>query len=380
MTQQPIKLIILGGFLGAGKTTLIIELGKKFVSELDKTVAIVTNDQGEVLVDTKTVKDFGFACAEVLHGCYCCKFPEFVTSLHEILAKIKPDVIFAEPVGSCTDLLATVYAPLRQYYQDEVSLCPYIVLVDASTILEYDKRFNITSPKAPLGFLISWQLQEADIIGINKVDLISTQQLTEVKNLVMKINEKAEVIPLSSKTGYNIDRLVEIVAEKEHSPRSCIEVNYDTYGAAEAELGWFNGSWKVVSERPINPNEFVKDLMIETASRIEGKNGQIAHLKLNFSTKEGSAKASLVTLERGVDFTHELPIPSRTMDVIMNIRVKLDPKSVEECVREALKSVTSKYGAEHSDWFAKSFRPAFPRPYYRLPHTYYRLPHAIIIK
>ncbi|MCP8309337.1 MAG: hypothetical protein H3Z54_11710, partial [archaeon] len=279
------------------------------------------------------------------------------------------DVILAEPVGSCTDLLATVYAPLRQYYRDEISLSPFLVLVDASTILDYNRRFNLILPRAPLGFLISWQIKEADVIGVNKMDLVRELQFLEIKKLLSNINQGAELISLSARTGYNLDNLVKMLMEKEHYTRSSVDVDYDLYGAAEAELGWFNGSWMVAFEKTIRLDKFVKDLMIETAKRIEDKGGQVVHLKINFSTVEGSAKASLVNLEQGVDFTNTLPPPSKAMDIIMNIRARLDPDGITECVLEALKTVASGHKAEYFDWFAKSFRPAFPRPYYRLPRT-----------
>ena len=57
------KIAIIGGFLGAGKTTTIIELGKR-LSKSGKRIGIITNDQGEMLVDTKIVKDFGFSTRE----------------------------------------------------------------------------------------------------------------------------------------------------------------------------------------------------------------------------------------------------------------------------------------------------------------------------
>jgi len=366
---EKVKLAFIGGFLGAGKTSLMIELGKRLASESGKRVALITNDQGEVLVDTKTIRDFGFSCAEVLQGCFCCKFPDFVDSLHKILAKIKPNVILAEPVGSCTDLLATVYAPLRQYYGDEINLSPFLVLVDASTILDYNRKFNLILPRAPLGFLISWQIKEADIVGVNKLDLVEEPQLAEIKSLLSDINQGVELVPLSARTGYNLDELAKILIEREHHTGSSIDVDYDLYGVAEAELGWFNGSWKVTSERTIRPEEFVKDLMEEIGKKIEGKGGQVVHLKLNFSTVEGSAKASLVDLGQGVGFTNVLPPPSKSIDIIMNIRARLDPDGITDCVLEALKLVIPRYKAEYSDWFAKSFRPAFPRPYHRLLRT-----------
>jgi len=111
MTES-VKVALVGGFLGSGKTTLLIEVGKRLVSEHGKRVAIITNDQGEVLVDTKTAKDAGLAATEVVGGCFCCRFPNFIDSVDKMLKEAKPHIILAEPVGSCMDISATVIGPL----------------------------------------------------------------------------------------------------------------------------------------------------------------------------------------------------------------------------------------------------------------------------
>ena len=121
----------------------------------------------------------------------------------------------------------------------------------------------------------------------------------------------------------------------------------------------------MVSEHTLRLSELVQNLIFETSKRIEGEGGQVVHLKLLFSTRHGSAKASLVLRGEYMDFTGEIPPPSNTVEIIMNIRANLDPESVTECVQDALKAVTSKSNTRYTDWFAKSFRPAFPKPYCR---------------
>jgi hypothetical protein len=286
-----------------------------------------------------------------------------------MLAEVKPDVILAEPVGSCTDLLATVYAPLRRYYSGEISLAPYVVLVDASTVLEFDEEFGIVSPKASQGYLYSWQLQEAEIVAINKVDLVSEERLAKVEDLVRRVNEAAEVIKISAKTGYNLDKLADILLSREHVPRRCLEINYDIYGAAEAALGWLNGSFKLHADTAIELSAFVRDLMTEIAEAVRREGGEIVHLKVNFSTREGAAKASLVTLEQGVDILGEVPPPDKEASILINARARINPDVLLRCVEDSVKSVVKKYGASYSDWLASSFSPAFPRPYYRLSET-----------
>ncbi|MDR0287724.1 MAG: cobalamin synthesis protein P47K, partial [Clostridiales bacterium] len=95
------KLIIIGGFLGSGKTTVILELAKRFLS-LGQKVGIVTNDQGSELVDTEFLRANGLSVLEVTGGCFCCNFDEFTRKVEELAKSEMPDVILAEPVGSCT--------------------------------------------------------------------------------------------------------------------------------------------------------------------------------------------------------------------------------------------------------------------------------------
>lgn len=356
------KVAIIGGFLGAGKTTTMIQVGRKLILEFGKRAAIITNDQGEVLVDTKIVKEFGFIVAEVLYGCFCCRFPDFIVSAHEILAETAPDVILAEPVGSCIDLPATVYTPLRQYYHNEFSLAPLIVLVDASRILSISSK-NPFPPIEAIEYLASRQIQEAEVVGVNKIDLVPRHQLMHIKDLIRKLNNRAEILMFSAKTGVGLDKLLDQILHKEHNPYSYPKVDYNVYAAAEAELGWFNGSWNVKAEQEFEAKEFIKDLLIETANKIKKREGEVAHLKVYFTSDKGSTKASLVTLYE-VDFTGDVQDLVQGGDVTMNARVALGPEGVTLCIREALEVVASKYSARYSDWKAKSISPPPPKPYY----------------
>ncbi|MFQ5711573.1 MAG: GTP-binding protein [Candidatus Geothermarchaeales archaeon] len=363
---KTVKLALIGGFLGAGKTTALIEAGKRLVSEFDKRVAIITNDQGKVLVDTKIVEDSGFEASEVLNGCFCCKFPDFIDSAHEVLKAANPDVILAEPVGSCTDLPATVLAPLRQYYQGEFRLAPLIVLVDANFILYLSSKLNLLAPATPVGYLISHQIREAEVIGINKMDLVSSSQLTQIKNLMRKLCDRAEILTLSAKTGVGLDGLIDQILHEDHHPYPSPGIDYDIYATAESEMGWFNGSWDITAKKNFEAKNLLRDLLTETAKEIEKRGGEIAHLKVHFKAATNSIKASLVALDQGVDFLGDVPNPIRQGSITMNARVKLDPRSVTQSIREALEAVVPKYDAGYGNWMAESISPPPPKPYYRL--------------
>src|SRR5882724_4606843 len=126
-----IRFIMLGGFLGAGKTTAMARLAR-FYGARGQRVGLVTNDQAQGLVDTHSLREQGFPVEEVAGACFCCKFNELIDKVGTLEASQRPHVILAEPVGSCTDLVATVIQPLRDLYGARFSVAPYPVLFKPS--------------------------------------------------------------------------------------------------------------------------------------------------------------------------------------------------------------------------------------------------------
>src|SRR5262245_64383867 len=113
--MQRMRFVMIGGFLGAGKTTTMARLAR-FYMDRGERVGLVTNDQAQDLVDTTSLRAQGFAVQEVPGACFCCKFDELVSRAGQLQQSERPDVILAEPVGSCTDLVATVVQPLKDLY------------------------------------------------------------------------------------------------------------------------------------------------------------------------------------------------------------------------------------------------------------------------
>ncbi|NDB77878.1 MAG: cobalamin biosynthesis protein P47K, partial [Verrucomicrobia bacterium] len=120
---------MLGGFLGAGKTTAVAKLAERLTAQ-GMRVGLITNDQGAELVDTAMLRSRGFATEEIPGGCFCCRFNSLVDAANKLTADSRPEVFIAEPVGSCTDLVATVTYPLRRMYGDQFLIAPLSVLVD----------------------------------------------------------------------------------------------------------------------------------------------------------------------------------------------------------------------------------------------------------
>src|SRR5579871_3209963 len=144
-----LRFIMVGGFLGAGKTTTLARLARFYLDRGQK-IGLVTNDQAQDLVDTTSLRSQGFAVEEVPGACFCCRFNDLVGKVEELESAQRPDVILAEPVGSCTDLVATVVQPLKDLYGERFEVGPYPVLFKPShglSILKSEKDAGF-SPKA----------------------------------------------------------------------------------------------------------------------------------------------------------------------------------------------------------------------------------------
>ena len=167
--MKRLRFILLGGFLGAGKTTALARLARHYAGRGQR-VGLVTNDQAQDLVDTNSLRAQGFAAEEVAGACFCCRFDDLVGKVGQLQSGERPDVILAEPVGSCTDLVATVVQPLRDLYGDRFEVAPYPVLFkpsQGSRILRNESGSGF-SPKA--AYIFRKQLEEADAIVINRID------------------------------------------------------------------------------------------------------------------------------------------------------------------------------------------------------------------
>ncbi len=140
------RYMMVGGFLGAGKTTAIAQLGR-LLHERQLSVGLITNDQSIGLVDTTLLRSKGFETEEITGGCFCCRFNSLVQAAENLSAVTRPQVFVAEPVGSCTDLRATVSYPLQQIYGDQFTVAPLSVVLDPIRVrrilgLETGKTFS----------------------------------------------------------------------------------------------------------------------------------------------------------------------------------------------------------------------------------------------
>src|SRR5262245_53829588 len=248
--MSSIRFLIVGGFLGAGKTTTIARLGRHDQCHGHK-VGVVTNDQATDLVDSNSLRAQGFDVGEVPGVCFCCNFNKLTETVGELKESARPDIVLAEPVGSCTDLVATVVRPLQQLFSATFDVAPYAVLLKPShggRILRGEAKGGF-SPQA--AYIFKKQLEEADLIVINRIDELSADEADELAGLLATQYPGTPVLRMSAKTGAGFEALVELLGQRGQFGRRVMDVDYDTYAIGEAEVGWPNMSLTVSARQPL---------------------------------------------------------------------------------------------------------------------------------
>jgi len=233
------RYIMIGGFLGAGKTTCVAKLAEQ-LSTAGLKVGLITNDQGSELVDTAMLRSRGFATEEIPGGCFCCRFNSLVDAANKLTQQNRPDVFIAEPVGSCTDLVATVTYPLRRMYGGDFAVAPLSVLLDpvrAQRVLGLAEGGKFSEKVL---YIYRKQLEEADLIVINKRELLDTAQLAQLQAKLSAEFPRGEILAVSARNGAGLADWFARIASAEQPGGEAMAVDYKVYADGEALLGWLN--------------------------------------------------------------------------------------------------------------------------------------------
>ena len=370
--MKDVRMVLVGGFLGAGKTTLLTQAARRLADQ-GRRVGLITNDQAANLVDTGILRQGGFGVGEVAGGCFCCRFSDFVAASDKLLNDIQPDVLFGEPVGSCTDLSATVLQPLKQLYAEWFRLAPFTVVTDPAR-LEEALGADATAFPDTVVYIFRKQLEEADVIVLNKTDLLSPGELSALKRKVAKEYPGTPLLCASALRGEGVDEWLDFVMKAPSAGTRMAEVDYDKYADGEAALGWLNCTARLV-RRSVGEGglraatradwrEFCAAFIERVREGLRPRATEIAHLKLLLNTPGGSLQANLTSSRGEPIFQGTVQGAPREALLIVNARVRAEPEELQAVIEKALASGPQKDLAVEILSMA-SFKPGRPQPTHR---------------
>jgi Ni2+-binding GTPase involved in maturation of urease and hydrogenase len=380
-----LRFCLLGGFLGAGKTSFLRAFAA-WLGEAGFKVGLVANDQAGGLVDALRMqspnKNDNQTVAEVTGGCFCCRADDLVARLKEMAVEAKPDVIVAEPVGSCTDLVATVLRPLEQHYGMGFSFAPYVVLVDAKRLAG---RYGISKKTgaasvfhSDVEYIFDKQLEEADVLVLNKIDLLTKKERHALQEKLGKNYPQKPVFEISVKQSEGLETVFTLMLRAVRTEGGSMVVDYERYAMGEAMLGWMNAELSVhaISET-VDGNALLLNLAREIQRDLQLLQVPIAHLKLSLEECKVERKGGAWNLVTGGDagvvqiasngeraaLSQVLPNSILLGKMLVNVRAEGSANAIRSVVQERISNLKGARAVWREE---AAFQPGRPVPVHRI--------------
>jgi G3E family GTPase len=283
---------------------------------------------------------------------------------------VQPDVFLAEPVGSCTDLRATVQLPLARLYGDAYRVAPLSVLVDP---LRAARAFGVDpgpSFSSRVLYIYDKQLEEADVLVLNKIDIIPEELRIQLEAMLAKRYPDAGIASVSARTGSGLEAWLErLLATPVSDARPTMEIDYDLYADGEALLGWVNATLLLRAERDFDGNHFLGRLAHALREQLASAAVEIAHLKMTLAAGGDRATINLVRSDGTAELARRLSEPIRAAELTINLRAEEDPERLHALMTETVADVGRETGVETILGEEAHFRPGRPVPTHRMVAT-----------
>ena len=358
------KLLLVGGFLGSGKTTAIRQAAR-YLQAQNKKVGVITNDQGALQVDTEYMIAQNIPTAEVADGCFCCHYDVLEDRIGSLVQSEQPDIIFAEPVGSCVDLAATVVNPLLTLNPGRFKIV-LSVFADSRLLIKFLQEGKSIFYHN-VNYIYENQFREADIIVVNKIDLLTSAQLEWAKQRIDAEYSGKTILFQNSFSEESIGRwLAACDAYKDPSLRQALNIDYDIYGAGEAELAWLDEEIGIVSPNG-NAIGTAYDLMRKLYESINDSGYPIGHLKFLLDDGLEQKKVSFTAIPTPEEAYGADEEAGRVV-IMVNARIQVAPAILQLLVRQTILDVESRTGCRITEYNASAFQPGYPRPTHRITH------------
>ena len=347
---------LISGFLGSGKTTAI-QQAVRLLMEEGVPAGVITNDQGSTLVDGGLFNHLSIPNREVINGCFCCNYHDLESGIGSLMETNHVKVVFAESVGSCTDIVATVLKPLLQ--RRPVATVTLSVFADGRLLqmmLEDQGSFDET-----VRYIYKKQLEEAGVIVVTKVDLMTAEQLQEIKNRLQLIYPSKTLIFQNSFLQQDIHNwLTFLNTGVSANQLSSLEIDYDYYAAGEAKMAWLDESMEMFSA-DANAMQIAEAIINGIFQKVKDEQVPIGHLKF---LVDDTIKVSFTSCD-------ELPIvlPAQQVSrvsLLINMRVETAPPRLVQIINDVMEE--TKHAAQCTIIVnnQSAFQPGYPTPAFRL--------------
>jgi len=293
--ERDMKVMIIGGFLGSGKTTTILRISRQ-LSNAGKKTAIIVNEIGEIGLDGDILTSPGIVTEELTSGCICCTLRiSMQYTLQTLEEEFAPDIVIIEPTGIAFP--GQIREEIETMGLSELSFAPVVTLVDPG-------RFGTEAKEIPR--FIEIQIKEAKILCINKIDITPAETVLAAEKMLREMNPEARILKFSAKhEDEQFEKLFLHLAVRgfkkpSEEKKNSIELSEVSAYSALYTLG----------PGDLNPEEsvhFVKESLQTIQDKVREINPEfVGHVKLSIKLPESTVKGS-VTSSREMPQTELIP-------------------------------------------------------------------------
>jgi Ni2+-binding GTPase involved in maturation of urease and hydrogenase len=336
------RFILVGGFLGAGRTTALAALADHLAGN-GKRVGVVVNDHSGELVDSAIIQAQEFAVEEVSGGSFCGRFDRLVDAVKKLEKTSTPDVLLAEPVGSCADLVASVVNPLRHLQGEGLTFAPVSVLVDPLRAEQVLSLAPSDSFSEKVLYVYRKQLEEADLIVVTKLDLIDDARLERLRAKLAAEFPQARLLAICPRTGVGLKDWFALLENGAPGDRPAIEIDDDTNAEGEALIGWLNSTIEFYGAKAADPQMMLTTLMKRILAALPGV--AIAHFKIALRPDGSGDVAVIQVTQRDAEpeISRRINPPVDTGELTINLRAETSPEALHTALRHAVVELVGEF-------------------------------------
>lgn len=355
--MNPIRFMVVSGFLGAGKTTTMIALAEHMNKTYGET-AIIANDLGANLVDTNLTQTSGCTVAEIASGCICYQMDNTIDQIRRLRDKDGAVFVMSDIPGCGVGALDHVYHTLANAHADEFVLSPFTVIVDPERLrMIMPEHADINLPEE-LVYLLKLQLEEADLVVLNKCDLLTDEDIARYVDFLKTAVPDIPVLTISAREKTGIAELAEFITTHETELKNFSVRNNHEFEQAEAKLTWYNRRvfFKTNSGEKIDMNEVADDLIEEIRMGLIERKRNVPHLKTFATSGNGDFnKASLIGVDYDTEYEQEFLRDHKNMRMIINARAVCESRPMARIVDDAVDEICDRYDLDCQVFFTECF-------------------------
>ena len=354
---ERIRFMVVSGFLGAGKTTTMIALGEYMNKNYGK-IGIIANDLGANLVDTNLTQTSGCTVEEIASGCICYQMDNTIDKIRRLKDRDGCVFVMSDIPGCGVGALDHTYHRLADDCADWITLSPFMVVVDPERLrMLLPEKADINLPEE-LVYLMKLQLEEADLVVLNKIDLLTQEEIDRDVEFLKEACPDVPVMAISALEKTGIAELSEFITTHESALKNFSVRDDEKFAEAETKLTWYNRRmfFKTLDGSKIDCNAVIDDIIEGIRMGLIEKKRNVPHLKTFATAGAGDFnKCSLIGVDYDIEHTQPFIRGHKKMSMIINARAVCESRPLARLVDDAIDDVCEKYNLDVQVFFTECF-------------------------